>query len=91
VIAAFRRDLEAQTAGFLVVCNFDTAGSQHIAIELAPLLKKGGPFTCIESLSGDARIVPHPHVELGLPACGAQVLRFPGKENELIFGISVVL
>jgi hypothetical protein len=81
VIAAFRRDLDAQTAGFLVVCNFDTAGPPHIAIELALLLKKDGPFTRIKSLSGDARTVPHPHVEPGLPACGAQVLRFPGKEK----------
>jgi hypothetical protein len=81
VIAAFRRDSDAQTSGFLVVCNFDTAGPQHITIELAPLLKRDGPFTCIELLSGDVRIVPHPHVELALPACGVQVLRFPEEEK----------
>jgi hypothetical protein len=81
VIAAFRRDSDTQTSGFLVVCNFDTGGPQHITIELGPLLKRDGPFNCIELLSGDARIVPHPRVELALPACGVQVLRFPGEEK----------
>ncbi len=81
VIAAFRRDSDAQTSGFLVVCNFDTAGPQHITIELGPLLKRDGPFKCIELLSGDTRIVMHPHMELALPACGVEVLNFPGKEN----------
>jgi len=79
VIAAFRRDPGMQASGFLVVCNFDTRSAQHITVELAPFLKTDGPFTCCELLSGETQSFPHPHLEILLGPCGAQVLRFPGK------------
>jgi hypothetical protein len=77
VIAAFRRETATQALGFLVVCNFDTRSPQRISIELAPILRTDGPFTCRELLSGETQIFPHPHLELLLPPCGAQVLKFP--------------
>jgi hypothetical protein len=81
IIAAFRRASGNDAVGFLVMCNFDTQHSQRIVIELAPLLKADGPFRCTEMLSGKARIVPHPHMECILPACGAEVLMFPSQES----------
>ena len=79
VIAAFRRDSGAQALGFLVACNFDTRLPQRIAVELGPALRADGPFQCIELLSGETHVFPHPRVELILPACGAQVLKFSRK------------
>jgi len=77
IIAAFRRDTGTQAVGFLVACNFDTRTAQRISVELAPILKTDGPFTCCELLSGETQVFPHPHLELLLPPCGAQVLKFP--------------
>jgi len=77
VIAAFRRDTETQAFGFLVVCNFDTSSAQHIVIDIAPLLGTDGPFPCSELLSGENRVFPDTRLELLLPPCAAQVLRFP--------------
>jgi starch synthase (maltosyl-transferring) len=76
VIAAFRQDTEAQAFGFLVVCNFDTRGPQRITVDLTPVLGTDGPFSCRELLSGETQIFPHPRLELLLPPCAAQVLRF---------------
>jgi hypothetical protein len=75
VIAAFRRDSGPQVWGFLVACNFDTQSEQRIWVELGPILKTDGPFTCCELLSGETRSFPHAHMELLLPPCGAQVLK----------------
>jgi hypothetical protein len=79
VIAAFRRDSEPNTQGFLVLCNFDVFNSQRITIELGPVLKREGPFVCIELLSGQEQAFPHPRLEIVLPPCGAQVLKFKGN------------
>jgi hypothetical protein len=79
VIAAFRRDSEPRTQGFLVLCNFDISRAQTITIELGPVLKKDGPFQCIELLTGEEQAFPHPRLELQLPPCGVQVLKF--KDN----------
>ena len=76
IIAAFRRDPDSQSQGFLVVCNFDISNSQRISIELGPILKKDGPFVCHELLSDQAQVFPHPKLELLLPPCGVQVLKF---------------
>ena len=76
VIAAFRRDTGTQAFGFLVVCNFDTRSPQRIAVDLAPFLGTNGPVPCCELLSGATQIFPHPLLELLLPPCAAQVLRF---------------
>jgi Glycogen debranching enzyme, glucanotransferase domain len=76
ILAAFRRDSEPQTQGFLIVCNFDISSPQHITIELGPILTKDGPFTCHDLLSDQAHVFPHPRLELVLPPCGAQVLKF---------------
>jgi len=75
IIAAFRGDT-MPALGFLVVCNFDTHSPQRITVDLAPCLGTGGPFPCCELLSGQTRVLPHPHVELLLPPCAAQVLKF---------------
>jgi hypothetical protein len=76
IIAAFRRDSEPNTQGFLVLCNFDISKSQRITIELGPILKNEGPFVCTELLTGVEQAFPHPRLEIVLPACGAQVLKF---------------
>jgi len=76
IIAAFRRDSEPAAHGFLVACNFDTSSPQRIVIELGPILKRDGPFHCRELLSGETRIFPQARLELVLPPCGAQVLKF---------------
>jgi hypothetical protein len=77
IIAAFRRDNGPQAVGFLVACNFDTHGEQRIWVELGPILKTNGPFSCCELLSGKTQNFPHPHMELLLPPCGVQVFKFP--------------
>jgi hypothetical protein len=76
VIAAFRRNSEPHLQGFLVLCNFDIASPQHITIELGPILNKDGPFACVELLTHQEQVLPHPRMELTLPACGVQVLMF---------------
>ena len=82
VIAAFRRDLGTQETGFLVVCNFDTNNPQHIVVDLLPFLGTNGPFPCIELLSGEEQIYPKSRLELLLPPCSAQVLKFAGTASE---------
>ena len=77
IIAAFRQEMGTDTFGFLVACNFDTGSPQTIAIDLAPILPSGGPFTCQELLSGETRIFPSPRLELTLPPCAALVFKFP--------------
>ncbi len=77
VIAAFRRDTGTPASGFLVVCNFDTGNPQRITVDLAPVLEKDGPFPCRELLSGAEQVFPHPQLDLLLPPCAVQVLRFP--------------
>ena len=76
IIAAFRRDSDPAAQGFLVVCNFDTFNSQHIVIELGPILRKEGSIACIDLLSGHTRVFPRSKMELLLPPCGVQVLQF---------------
>jgi hypothetical protein len=76
VIAAFRRDAGTEAYGFLVVCNFDTSSPQHITVDLASFLGQAGPFPCRELLSDTTQTFPHPRLELLLPPCSAQVLRF---------------
>jgi len=81
VIAAFRQDPGTQSAGFLVVCNFDTLNPQRITVDLAPLLKGAGPFICRELLSDQTHSFPHSQMEVLLPPCGAQVLKFPAEQR----------
>jgi hypothetical protein len=76
VIAAFRREEEAGLPGFLVVCNFDTSKAQRIVIDLGPVLRKDGPLTSCDLLSGETQIFPHPRLDLLLPPCGILVLKF---------------
>jgi len=85
VIAAFRPDTGTQAIGFLVVCNFDTRNPQGIAVDLAPFLGTEGPFPCCELLSGETRSFGHPRLDLLLPPCGAQVLRF-SRNTESVDG-----
>lgn len=77
VIAAFRRDTGPRTFGFLIVCNFDTRSPQRFAINLAPLIGTVEHSPYCELLSGQTHIFTTPHLELLLPPCSAQVLRFP--------------
>jgi hypothetical protein len=83
IIAAFRRDNGPQAFGFVVACNFDTVNPQCITIELAPLFKGDAPFDCCELLSGERRTFPHSRFELSLPACSAQVLKFPRAATDI--------
>jgi starch synthase (maltosyl-transferring) len=76
VMAAFRQDTGKQVIGFLVVCNFDTANPQRIMVDLASVLGTDGSFSCRELLSGETQLFPHPHPEILLPPCAAQVLKF---------------
>jgi hypothetical protein len=76
IIAAFRRDSQPSDQGCLVVCNFDISSPQRIAIELGPIFRKDGPFSCTELLTGDTQVLPHPRLDLLLPPCGVQVLKF---------------
>jgi len=77
VIAAFRAETGAEAFGYLVACNFDTHSSQRITVDLAPFLSLDGPTPCHDLLSGQARNVPNPRMELQLAPCAVQVLRFP--------------
>jgi hypothetical protein len=81
VIAAFRHDTGGQNFGFLVVCNFDIYSQQQIAVDLTCILASDGPVSCQELLSGNAVSFPSPHLELLLPPCSAQVLRFSGNKD----------
>jgi len=76
VIAAFRRDEGSGICGFLVVCNFDISSAQRIVIDLGPILRKDGPFTCCELLSGETPVFLHPRLDLLLSPCGTRVLKF---------------
>lgn len=76
VLAAYRNDSGKESFGFLIVCNFDTQSPQHIAVDLTPFLETDGPFPCVELLGGKSQTFPRPHLDLMLPPCGAQVLRF---------------
>jgi starch synthase (maltosyl-transferring) len=77
IIAAFRRETGTDTFGFLVVCNFDISNPQRIVVDLGPILGTTGPFPYCDLLSGETQIWPHPRLELELPPCSAQVLKFP--------------
>jgi hypothetical protein len=77
VIAAFRRDKGAQAFGFLVICNFDTRSPQRFAINLAPFIGTEKLSAYCELLSGQTQIFTTPQLDLLLPPCAAQVLRFP--------------
>ena len=76
VIAAFRHDTGHQTLGFLVLCNLDISTEHRIAIDLAPLLQLDGPLSCCELISGEIRQYAEANVEILLPPCSAQVLKF---------------
>ncbi len=78
IIAAFRGDLEPQTQGFLVVCNFDTSSAQAIDIELGSILKKDVPVAYTELLKGESKVLPTARMELLLPPCAVRVFRFHG-------------
>ncbi|MGO8669975.1 MAG: alpha-amylase family glycosyl hydrolase [Capsulimonadaceae bacterium] len=77
MIAAWRKDVGTQAFGFLVVCNFDIAGPQSISIDLAPFVGTGGPLPCIELLSRETQVFQTSRIDLTLPPCSAQVLKFP--------------
>jgi glycosidase len=79
IIAAFREDTGKKEYGFLVVCNFDIHSPQSIVIDLSSILGTVEPFSCKELLSGQTQIFQHPHLELQLQPCAAQVLRFSGS------------
>ncbi len=81
VIAAFREDIGTEAFGFLVVCNFDTRSPQRITVDLAALLETDGTIECRDLLSGETQIFPHARLELLLPSCAAQVLKFPRKSK----------
>ena len=81
VIAAFRHDPGTRSTGFLVICNFDTHSPQHFTADLSQILGTEGPFPCRDLLSGEERAFPHPCLEILLPPCAAQVLKFGETET----------
>jgi len=76
VLAALRSDHGHQTSGFLVVCNFDIHGPQHISIDLSSLLGKTGPHPSLELLSGEKMVWDRPVLDFDLAPCAARVLKF---------------
>jgi hypothetical protein len=76
IIAAFRRDENPETYGFLVACNFDTYHPQQIRVDLSRFLETDSPLSCLELLGGALTTFESPLVDLSLPPCGAQVLMF---------------
>jgi hypothetical protein len=80
VIAAFRQDTGTQIYGFLVVCNFDISSSQHIIADLTPFLGTEGPFPCTDLLTGESIIFRQSRLDLLLPPCAAQVLKFSRRQ-----------
>jgi hypothetical protein len=69
------------TAGFLVLCNFDIGGTQSITIDLTTLLQTDGPFECVELISGVTHLFPNARLDIELAPCSAQVLRFPKAQD----------
>jgi hypothetical protein len=78
IIAAFRRDSDSQSGGFLVACNFDSSNAQRIVIELGPILRNPGSVTGLDLLNEQTHVFPSAKVELTLPPCGAQVFKLLG-------------
>ncbi len=76
IIAAYREDTGVDSLGFLVVCNFDIYTPRDIFIDLNTLITADGPFQCVELLSGKMQTYHEKKIELSLPSCSAQVLRF---------------
>jgi hypothetical protein len=86
VIAVFRSDTGMKVSGFLVVCNFDIHIPQHIVVDLLPFLRSDGPFRCTELLSGENQLLPMARLELMLPPCSSQVLKFYRNTEKDIAG-----
>jgi starch synthase (maltosyl-transferring) len=77
ILAAYRPDTGPDALGFLVVCNFDVNGSQQFAIDTGSLLQGAGPVSYSDLLGGDGAVaLAPPRLELMLPPCTAQVLKF---------------
>jgi hypothetical protein len=79
IVAAFRCENGNKAPGFLVVCNFDIYASQSITVDLTSFLGTDGPFAAEELLGCEAKVFPGPRMDLSLPPCGVQVLRFLGN------------
>ena len=77
MIAAFREDPSPDLYGFLVVCNFDTTGSQNIRIDLSEHIRDEGPFYYTDLLINKTETIREPILDLQLAACATQVLKFP--------------
>jgi hypothetical protein len=82
IIAAFRRSTSKRVYGFLVVCNFDIGSSQHISIDLGPVLSIDESIPYCELLSDRMDVFPNPHLELQMEPCSAQVLML-SRNNRL--------
>ena len=73
VIAAYRRDMEAKTLGYLVVCNFDIYHSQAITVDLSHVLPSGAKSICRDLLSEKTHTFVGSRLDLVLEPCGALV------------------
>lgn len=76
IIAAFRKEKGEDTIGFLVICNFDTHKNQYISFDLEAIFGTKAPYSCIELLSDKSSHFENGKIQLNLPPCNAQVLRF---------------
>jgi hypothetical protein len=74
IIAAFRRDAEG--AGYLVACNFDTLGPQRLEVDLSAELGDTGPFRATELLSGGNVTFGQPTFDIVLGPCEARVYQW---------------
>jgi hypothetical protein len=72
IIAAYRRDVDPASDGYLVLCNFDILGPQKITCDLSALV----PHEALlgrELLTGQEMSFESAAVSLTLPTCGAMV------------------
>jgi len=73
IIAAFRRNPDRPTSGFLVACNFDIHHSQRVSCDLAAVLGSTRQIEGRERLGGQQARFNGTVVPLALPRCGAAV------------------
>jgi hypothetical protein len=76
IIAAFRRDSSSESSGFLIACNFDISSAQSLRVDLTSFIGTRGPFLCSDLLEDAILTFESPLIDVLLPPCAAQVLKF---------------
>jgi hypothetical protein len=83
VLAAFRESTGKELYGFLVVCNFDIYGEQHISIDISKLIETHEPIASCELISETINVFPGPKFDLTLAPCSAKVFMLTEKPEDL--------